>query len=40
MSLLEESLARLELSAELFRGEETGLDQQQLEQLRALGYID
>jgi arylsulfatase A-like enzyme len=40
VTLLEEDLARLEATAHLFRGEEEAIDPQQLEQLRALGYVD
>jgi arylsulfatase A-like enzyme len=40
VNLLDEDLRRLESTAHLFRGEEEAIDPQQLEQLRALGYVD
>ncbi len=39
-SLLQSELERLEATASLYRGEETAIDPQHLEQLRALGYVD
>ena len=38
--MLDDSLERLEASASLFKGKEEDLSPDQLEQLRALGYID
>ncbi|MBU0740943.1 sulfatase-like hydrolase/transferase [bacterium] len=39
-TLLEGELARFEISAPLFRGEEQKIDPEQMKQLRALGYVD
>ena len=38
--LLEDELERLEASAVLFRGDEQGIDPEQMRQLRALGYVN
>jgi hypothetical protein len=38
--LLEDELERLEGSAPMFRGDEQSIDPEQMEQLRALGYVN